>query len=164
MRKKQMVLLVTALFFMVTIGGCGGGAETQSDLEKMAESLYASPADSNKTYTFTTGGVVKLGEMEDVSGQKSGRNIYDDCLRITMACDLEQARVFFDLAEITAVNEDGQTYNDSTFFINGDEKSCALTIECPTEEKVKYITIDSFKPNFDGDKTKLIFERKNAGT
>lgn len=164
MRKRQGFLAVLALLFIVILGGCGGGDTTLSDLERTAEQFKAAPADTRETYTFSTGGAVRFSDMMAVEGQKTGRAIYDDCLRITMACELSQARAFFDQAEVTAVSEDGRYYSDSTFFVNGDEKECALTIECPTGENVKYIAIGPFKPNFDGDKTKIIFERTNAGT
>lgn len=164
MRKRQGFLVVLALLFIVILGGCSGGDTTLSDLERTAEQFNAAPADTHETYTFSTGGSVRFSDMTAVEGQKSGRGIYDDCLRITMASELAQARAFLDQAEITAVSEDGRGYSDSTFFVNGDEKECALTIECPVEEKVKYIVIGPFKPNFDGDKTKIVFEKTNAGT
>ena len=153
MRKRQGFLVVLALLFIVILGGCGGGDTDGADTFR-----------NTGSYTFSTGGAVRFSDMTAVERQKSGRGIYDDCLRITMACELAQARAFLDQAEITAVSEDGRGYSDSTFFVNGNEKECALTIECPVEEKVKYIVIGPFKPNFDGDKTKIIFEKTNAGT
>lgn len=164
MRKKQCLLAVIALLSVVILGGCKGGTAEKSDLEKTAESFNAALADTHEAYTFSTGGVVRFSDMTAVEGKKSGRGIYDDCLRITMGCELTQARAFFDQAEITAVGDDSKAYSDSTFFVNGDEKEYALTIECPTGENVRYIVIGPFKPNFDGDKTKIIFERTNAGT
>lgn len=164
MERKQGLLAAVALLFIIILGGCGGSTTVQSDLEKTAERFNAAVADTHKTYTLNTGGAVRFSGMMAVEGQKTGRGIYDDCLRITMACELAQARAFFDQAEITAVGGDGRDYGDSTFFVNGDERECALTIECPTGENVEYIVIGPFKPNFDGDKSKIIFERTNAGT
>ena len=115
MRKRQWFLVVLALLFMVLVGGCGGGVTTLSDVERTAEQFNAAPADTHETYTFSTGGAVRFSDMTAVERQKSGRGIYDDCLRITMACELAQARAFLDQAEITAVSEDGRGYSDSTF-------------------------------------------------
>ncbi|MFR2407171.1 MAG: hypothetical protein ACLS76_18640, partial [Eubacterium callanderi] len=59
MRKKQGLLAVIALLFIVILGGCGGDT-TQSDLERTAEQFNAAPADTHETYTFSTGGAIRF--------------------------------------------------------------------------------------------------------
>ena len=41
MRKRQGLLAVLALLFIVILGGCGGGDTTLSDLERTAEQFNA---------------------------------------------------------------------------------------------------------------------------
>ena len=49
MRKRQGLLAVLALLFIVILGGCGGGDTTLSDLERTAEQFNAAPADTHET-------------------------------------------------------------------------------------------------------------------